>query len=525
MSVSYKTIRTAGWVVLTVFFWLVFFKGAPGEFVDLGGDSSQYIIIAESLSKGIGPRMVNFPGGPFGFYYPPIFPLLLSPVLYFFGRNFFLMHVVTAALGFASLFLSYRILKKYTGKNSAFLTVVLLCVSFPFLIYSSGYVLSDIPYMFFSLCAFYTALRYRRAPSPICGAGFLLIGCLLLAYFTRYIGLTLCLGVSIYFLLNGKDLRAGGKAGFFTGGFFIIAGSWEILKKIFAGDTPVHLSQMFVIDPYAPSRGNLFSHPVYIPVRFMEGVNYYYDMLGRIFFPALGYTYPFLKESLSAVALCLLLFGLWRVSRLSKDCVFHYYFMLYFLLIIFWPFRTEDIRFLVPILPFIFFYFVSGAQGLYEKRRVFAAGYYTVVSAVFVCNLAFLPWFFVPNLSASLPVYRNFLIMHSWVRSRIPQSNAVFISRKPTVTYFYSAHRALAYPFDPVPEKIRKFCEDNKAGYIIADEFSGETRRYLLPFIQKYQGELELLHSIGNTKLFALKKGDGVGSSYQRNTLICYNSR
>jgi hypothetical protein len=486
-------------MALTVFFWFVFLKGAPREFADFGGDSSQYIILAESLSKGLGPRMVNFPGEPFGFYYPPVFPLLLSPILYFFGRNFFLMRAETALLGFASLFLSYRIFKKYSDKNRAFLTVVLLGVS---------YILSDIPYMFFSLCALYMALRYRRASSPVCGTGFFLITCLLLAYFTRYIGLTLCLGISIYFLLNSNGTRAGRKILFFAGAFFIIVGFWEILKTFLAGDTPSHVSQMFIFDPYDPSRGGLFSNPLYIIARFIGGVNYYYDMLGRVFFPALYYAYPFLKEPLSAFVLCLILFGFWRVSRLLKNCVFHYYFVLYFLLIILWPFRTEDVRFLVPILPFIFFYFIFGAQGLYEKRRGFAVVYYASAAAVFMCNLAFLPRFLAPNLSTSGPVYRNFLIMHSWIHSRILPGNTVFLSRKPAATYFYSAHKALAYPFDPVPENIRKFCEDNNVAYIIADEFSRETQRYLLPFIRKYQEELELLHSIGNTRLFALKKKD-----------------
>ena len=102
-----KTVRTWGWFVLTLFFGIIAVKSIPKEFYDLGGDSAQYIILGESLSQGKGLRMVNYPGEPFSFYYPPVFSLLLSPIIYFFGRNFYLMHLLVALLGYLSLYFLY----------------------------------------------------------------------------------------------------------------------------------------------------------------------------------------------------------------------------------------------------------------------------------------------------------------------------------------------------------------------------------------------------------------------------------
>jgi hypothetical protein len=81
-------------------------------------------------------------------------------------------------------------------------------------------------------------------------------------------------------------------------------------------------------------------------------------------------------------------------------------------------------------------------------------------------------------------------------------SEGVVVSRKPTITYFYTHHKSIIYPFTLNPEEIWNDITKNNAKYIIVDEFSRETRLYLLSFIHEYSYKLQSIYKIGNTELF-----------------------
>ncbi len=163
------------WIILSLIFWSIVILNIPHRFLDLGGDSAQYIILAESIAQGKGYKAINYPGEPFFYHYPPVFPLLLSPIVYFFGRNFYLMHILIALLGFLSLLFLYKLFKIYIDKRIAFFTVFLLSTNYIFIIYSGNFILSEIPYVFFSCLALLFAVRYLVKDSWINRVGWILI--------------------------------------------------------------------------------------------------------------------------------------------------------------------------------------------------------------------------------------------------------------------------------------------------------------------------------------------------------------
>ena len=155
-----KKILKWRWVLLSALFWVIVIRNVPHQFLDLGGDSAQYIILAQSISRGTGYRAVNYPDSPFCYHYPPVFPLLLSPIVYLFGSNFYLMHLLVALLGFLSLLFLYKLFRKYADKKSSFLTFSLLSTIYIFLFYSCIFILSYFPYFFFSVLSLFLASRY-----------------------------------------------------------------------------------------------------------------------------------------------------------------------------------------------------------------------------------------------------------------------------------------------------------------------------------------------------------------------------
>ena len=55
------------WTLITSVFFGLAFIFIRDEFFDFGGDSAQYIIIAESVVSGLGFKLINYPGAPISF--------------------------------------------------------------------------------------------------------------------------------------------------------------------------------------------------------------------------------------------------------------------------------------------------------------------------------------------------------------------------------------------------------------------------------------------------------------------------
>ncbi len=493
------------WIILFFIFWTVAFRLIPGEFIDLGGDSAQYIILAEGINQGKWLKAVNLPGEPYYFYYPPVFSLLLFPIIHFFGRNFFLMYMFVASLGCLSLCFIYNIFKESTSKNKAFFITVIFASNFIFIFYATREILSDVPYLFMSSLALFFAARFAKQDSALNREGVFTVLLLTLSYFTRYSAIALALGITLSILASGQKFKIK-KASFIFLGFFVPFLLWQLISKFFsAAQSPIHYNQLFLIDPYRPFLGNIVNHPGQILSRFIQGVNYYYSLVGQSISIYSMIKWRIFAEAFCFISFLLIFMGFFLEFRKNKGCVFQYYFLLYFLLIVFWPFR-EGMRFILPILPFIIFYFFSGLMAIFSRlsRRVSLA-----LFSFFVCLLLFFNLANLLHSTRNLPTgldslpapLQNFINLNNWVKFNL-SDNAYIVSRKPTLTYFYTGHKSTCYPFSLNPQEIWQYIEKGNFRYIIIDEFSRESYYYLVPFIQKYKGRLKPLKRIGNTGIF-----------------------
>lgn len=493
------------WAVLLLFFGLLVFRFMPRGFFDLGGDSAQYIILAEGISQGKWLKAINLPGEPFYFYYPPIFPLLLFPIIYFFGRNFLSMYLLVALTGSLSLIFIFKILGEYISKNKAFFITFIFATNYIFIYYSASEILSDVPYLFMSSLSLFFAARFAKQGSVLNRAGILTVLLVALSYFTRYSAVTLALGLSLSLLLSGQRLRVK-KAGFIFLGFFAFFFLWQLISKFFsAAQTPIHSNQILLIDPYRPYLGNIINHPGQILGRFIQGVNYYYSLIGQSLSIYSMIKWQMLAEVFCFVSFSLVLLGFLLEFRKNKGCVFQYYFLLYFLLMVFWPFR-EGMRLILPILPFMIFYLFSALMAMFKPlgRRISLS-----LFSFFVCLFLFFNLMNLLHLAKNAPSgldslsipEQNFIKLNNWVKSNL-KDGAYIISRKPTLTYFYTGHKSACYPFSLNPAEIWQYIEKGNFRYIIIDEFSRESYYYLAPFVSEYKDRLKLLKRLGNTGVF-----------------------
>jgi len=167
-----------------------------------------------------------------------------------------------------------------------------------------------------------------------------------------------------------------------------------------------------------------------------------------------------------------------------------------------WPFR-EDGRYFLPLVPLTVFYFLVAFDKFLQLFKKSKHLFCETIIILIILNLVSLP---VKKQSFQmLPYYfRNFISINRWTAKNIPPTGVIF-SRKPTVTYFYTNHKSIVYPFTLNSDKIWQEAKNNNVKYIIVDGFSRETHHYLGPFLYKYKAKLKLLHRIGNTGVFEIE--------------------
>ena len=204
-----------------------------------------------------------------------------------------------------------------------------------------------------------------------------------------------------------------------------------------------------------------------------------------------------------------MILGVWIVFKKNKYCTFQYYFLIYFLFLSLANHRITGggIRYLVPILPFVFFYFFVTLRELFlfifKKKHVYFFFSIMILDLVFNLSLLHLRR---PSYGTLPPSWRNFIAIHRWINENIEDKKSIIVSRKYTFTSFFTGHKSIIYPYTFDVERIKEEIKKYKAKYIIIDSFSWQTKVYLLPFIYKYRKNLKLLYRIGNTGIVEVIK-------------------
>ncbi|MEO0216723.1 MAG: glycosyltransferase family 39 protein, partial [candidate division WOR-3 bacterium] len=122
-----------------------------------GGDNAVYVILAKSIISGKGYRNIERPEEPLHTQYPPGFPLLLSIFILVFGENIIILKFLILLIGSGALFFMTKIIQIIFKDHAKI--VVLFYLSIPIFIIYNHWLLSEIPFLFFSLGALYFSLK------------------------------------------------------------------------------------------------------------------------------------------------------------------------------------------------------------------------------------------------------------------------------------------------------------------------------------------------------------------------------
>lgn len=457
--------------------------------VGLFVDDAWYVLLAKALAHGQGYALLNSPTPGILPLYPPAFPFVLSLVFRIapsFPQNIYLLKAVSIAAMLGAGWLSYRYFQRERGLPwFVALGIMLSSVLSPMLVFlATASVMSECFFTLVFLAAVVLVERSARAEQASKSLQWAaLAGAVTaIAFLTRSIGLALIVAGFLY-LLKEKLLKP---ALTFAGLAVMLSAPWIIHARLHA-PTPVQQREQggHIVMPYTQqfwqrragfeSTGEVTVAD--LPARVVRNIT---EITGRDVlrigaapvFEALrdpdeeakqarvragGSPSPLLGSFLLSA---LVIIGFITVAR-KKITMAELAVCFSLGITVLWPWET--LRYVLPLIPFIVFYFLSGVQalyGLYQQKRqqidsraqwMVMAGVAGLIIAINLYGNAS----YIRKLNSASPLERpqwsqsfeGLETMLNWIDRNVPK-DAVLAAAYPPLVYLYTGNKTIA-PYKP----------------------------------------------------------------------------
>lgn len=470
--------------------------------LETGGDNASYILLAKALITGKGYTRIFEPGNPPETMYPMGYPLLLAPLVGLFGYNFIIFKTYSLLFFLGSIWMIYLIFLRKYKLSFILIFVPLLLVCNPLILEMSSEILSEMPFLFFSLLSIYLLINYKTKINLL-----LLPLVLAFTFYIRAVGVALLIS-SLVYLLFKKDYRALA---------YVLIISVLLMLPMFmrsakSTEDVNYISVLRIKDPYNPEAGSLnfsgflsriFTNIKDYGVRFIPGT-----VIPQIIYRPLY---------LLSIFITLIIFYSWIRQVRS---LFGIYLFIYLGVLIVRPPVWNSMRFLVPVIPVLAYLFVIGVEDLFAKRLKFKNGVYFILGIIIFVNLIRGFTTLIPERLEIQRNYRNGNKMAGytldWVRyydaadwiKRNTQEESVVICRKPSLFYLFGERKCLNYP--PSYEHSKVLDVVLQADYVLVDNFywTGTTQRYLIPALRSAWDRFKIVYTTPNpaTYVFQVSK-------------------
>jgi len=467
-------------------------------------DSATYITLARSLVAGDGYTYMGYDHTK----YPPGFPLMLSPLLALFGVKYLPMRALIAFCAVGSIGLVYATLRRSAGTWTA-VAVASMTATSSALLYESTRILSDIPYMLLSFATLLAALRLGEIRSK---RSLALVGALCgTAFLVRLVGISLAGAVTLALVADGA--RSGWRTAIRHAA--MVLACVALPMALWLAHTVTADNVMRSTTREAQSYGHeLLSGGAQGPqseagilttlrARLAANARYY----------AKAATELLTANRSRAPWPALLVFAGWCIAAIRRRGVIEWYFVAYFAIFMLWPARRGD-RFLLPVLPLIFYYALiassTGAVALARLARS-ASGWLRFVEMTTIATLAAMfvigsagqvlarvkAEHRVPYLQGVDAEYVEALV---WLRSNSPADTVLVTNRAP-YGVLLAERPTYTVPWVADEAKILSFIREIGATHALTNR---STRRYLGPVVEANPERFELIERFGSTRVYAV---------------------
>jgi len=499
-----------GLIVLTAIGSVMVFN----SILSTNGDNALYIVLAMSWAEGKGNSTICTPGEPANTMVPPGYPLLLAPLVVLFPDQWLPLKLLSTMLFILSIpAVLFMIRERGETLPMAFGVAVLAAINVNLLI-SSSLVMTEIPFLFFSILGLALAQRSLRP-----GAGLttrrekvlfgLAVLSLVCAYHIRSIGIVLPAALIIFLLLT-RRYRLALVAG---AAILLLSLPWAV-RNATGGEGSGYLQQFMLRNAYNPELGTITAADLWHRIT-ANLKTYSVFVSAQALFPSLS---PLLGPKGSSGPLALLgvlvtttiLTGFIIQARRSLTLL-EIYAAFFLGVCILWPEMWSGMRFIVPVIPLAIYYFLSGLRAYVRVIgvRLFRRAGQIVAAAVLMAVL-FSSASGIAQEAGRFHRYpaqwENYFAAARWCRHNTGPGS-IFLARKPSLFYLQARQKVLNYPYTADRAEMMTFLTDHDVDYVVVDGFTwtGTTQRYLIPAIEAHRDRFQPVHRLENPDTWVFK--------------------
>jgi 4-amino-4-deoxy-L-arabinose transferase-like glycosyltransferase len=413
------------------------------------GDYALYIMHAENIVAGrpygATPYIFNPLNRIHPAAYPPGLPLLLAPVYRVAGVNLQRMKLVGVA-SFALFLFVFARTATHRLPTPLALALVATLGFHPWVWDFKDTVFSEFPFMFF--CYATLALADGISEQPLSrrwaamGAAAVTLA---LACLTRSIGLVLLPTILLVSWRATRRLVNSGTLVVLTAVLLIV-----LVRLVFPQDAGTYVKD------FVEGSGTAL----------LQGVRNYagavvWDLLGERSVRAFG-----LRHALTFGFMALMVAGF--VGRLRvRLTVFEVFFLLYWVVLLAYPYQIEVSRYSLPVWPLMLFY---GYAGAYEVGARVGKGWRIALPALLVGSLwgLYLAQYYRADFGPipfSVTDGRSVQVFNV-MKARLP-ADAVVLARKPTIIALFTGRRAAIWPLPFDDEAVWRYARQIGATYVL----------------------------------------------------------
>jgi 4-amino-4-deoxy-L-arabinose transferase-like glycosyltransferase len=488
-------------------------------------DSAIYISLARSLAHGEGYTYMGYAETK----YPPGFPLMLSPIVLLFGKDYLLMRAFIAACAVGSVGMAYLLVRRIGSRGIA-VAVALSTAAAYALAFEATRVLSDVPFMLVALGALYAGERYRESSDRLWF--WWTVGLVVAACSVRMVGVALVFAFAASILI---DLREHAprtrvrRAGIALAVVALVMGAWMGRNALARHTLPEQLREgetygreLLAVTPGAP--GTSAALVPALEHRLTRNLDYYDRLTASILTGRTARS----SAVVGGIGIWVILGWLWAMWR--RRGMVEYYIALYFAMYFFWPAREGE-RFLVPVIPILIYYALvpflvladraSGvAEGKSRSTRDDGGGRTNPrararAGVLLVATALFLVWN-APLLIAevkvehSTPYYdgamSDYLAAFAWVKQHLPRGAVLATNRAP---YGVLLAERDTYTVPWVTDNTVKLASLRRYG--VTDIVANSGTPFLNALIAAYPERFRETHRIGGTIVYHVEGSRGAG--------------
>lgn len=464
---------------------VLFFTAGLNNRLPLQEDSAIYVILGNSLIHGSGYTHTAGPANTPGNYYPFVYPFMLAPLLYLFPQNFLALKLLSVLIAILFLIVFFIQIKRFFKNESSFWVMPLLALN-PQMAHYSGQILTEIPYIFFSILALYLADRYKEKIGVNNRYLYFSVIAVYTAYYTRSIGVCLFVSIAGYFLLKNDFRKAAAYFCFFLSIIFL----WITHNFIFV-DRSAYTVEFF------GATGNLLQYVHRWLYNLVATVGK--ELPDLFFYPWLvnidPYSVEFIPKFILGCIIALLLVRGFVLKlkqeglNLADTYVIAYFFLMYL------SWTHHGARYLLPLMPFLLYYLIVAIKDAAKNRKLF----YTVIFLVILLGCAGnIKEIIKQRNDPFTPAEKSFVAGVDWMKANVPKES-IIVSRRPNWVYVYSnGYRGLKFITTKDTKRQFDHIISRRVDYIIIDRnkiYRDDARDYLLPLVEKYKDRFEKVYA------------------------------